>query len=222
MIDMRRIFFFLLCLPVLAVSCNLNVVIGDDVEVMERRDFDSSATAIAVSMGFDVVLDSSVELGVVEVVTSQNIMEYVEVYVEDGTLHIGLAKDNSYHVDTLEARLSPALFRSFAVSGGSEIESYDLIDTTDDIAIAASGGSEVTLKGRCNGVAVAVSGGSDVDLEELEAQHVSAAVSGGSDLSVYAVKGLEVSATGGSEVEYKGEPIIKDFKTSGGSSIERN
>ena len=219
---MRRILYLILCLPLLAVSCNLKVVVGNDIEVTERRDFDPSVTSLAVSMGFDVILDPSVEAGAVEVVTSQNIMEYVEVYVEDGTLHIGLVQNNSYHVDTLEARLSPALFRSFAVSGGSEIEIYDLIDTTDDIAIAASGGSEVTLKGRCNGVAVSVSGGSDVDLEELEAQHVSAAVSGGSDLSVYAVKGLEVSATGGSEVEYKGEPIIKDFKTSGGSSIERN
>ena len=66
-----------------------------------------------------------------------------------------------------------------------------------------------------------VSGGSEADLEELDAEVVAAVVSSGSEATLSATKALELTASGGSEVEYRGTPAILEINTSGGSEVSR-
>ena len=92
----------------------------------------------------------------------------------------------------------------------------------ETLAIAASGGADIEIKGVCTTLTVTASGGADVDLDELIAEVVTAAASGGADIQVYATKQLTVQASGGADVEYSGNPTSTNINTSGGAEVSIN
>lgn len=241
---MKKIMFAVVGLVVLASSCVdivVSTVHGEGEIVTENRTFDpSSVSALAVSSGFDVVLDSSVEPGVVEITTYQNIVEYVDVEVKDGSLDIGMRSGNSYSTERLEARLSPVGLNTFAVSGGADVmcaekvtfegnfilavsggADVDFADVVADEAIVAvSGGADVDVNGVCRHLNVAVSGGADADLGDLCAESVEASASGGADLEIYATASYVIEASGAADVEYRDTGAKLDVKSSGAADVE--
>ena len=240
---MKKIVFVLLGTMILATSCVsivVNSVRGEGEVVVENITFDpSSVQALGVSSGFDVVLDSSVEPGVVEITTCKNIMEYVEVEVSNGSLEIGMRRGNSYDVERLEARLSPVGLSTFAVSGGVDMicsEPLNIegtmvmavsggadVDFAEVVAakavVAVSGGADVELRGGCRELEVAVSGGADVDLGEFCAESVKAEASGGADLDIYATVSYVIDASGAADVEYRNSGATTDIESSGAAEV---
>lgn len=218
---MRVVNIFCALCALMAVGCvPKSVVVGVDTVVEHELSYDCPVTGIAISSGFDVELSEAVADGTIMVVVPENIVPYVVVEQKEGVLYVGLDRNNAYHVDELKAVVNPSQITTFMLSGGSEL-SYDNIVVPGDISLALSGGSEVELKGECDGLAVALSGGSELDVEELRAKHVVVAASGGSTAEIYAEKSLEVAASGGSEIEYLGDPMVKEIQATGGSQVSR-
>ena len=84
---MKKLLFVVVCAMTLSTSCIriATGVKGEGEIVTENIPYDaSSVSAIGVSAGFDVVFDSSIEPGIVQVTTNKNIMEYVEIGVNNG------------------------------------------------------------------------------------------------------------------------------------------
>lgn len=65
------------------------------------------------------------------------------------------------------------------------------------------------------------SGGSDFKGYELAADICNLQASGGSDVYVTINKELSADGTGGSDVFYKGNGLIREVKSSGSSSIKK-
>jgi hypothetical protein len=103
-------------------------------------------------------------------------------------------------------------------SGGSEAE-LDVI--VDRLELTTSGGSDVEISGTANYLEADSSGGSDLEASKLVAVEVDANSSGGSDLAVNVTETLYAHASGGSDIDYEGDPKNRDIDTSGEGDVRR-
>ena len=83
-----------------------------------------------------------------------------------------------------------------------------------------SGASVVDLMGSAARLRLDVSGGSHLDLPQLITQDADLTLSGGSRGSVIVTGTLSVDASGGSQLEYAGDPRLGSIDVSGGSAVE--
>jgi hypothetical protein len=104
------------------------------------------------------------------------------------------------------------------LSGGSELTG-DL--SSDKIAFSLSGGSEAKMFGDCTDASLSGSGGSWFGLEQFRIQNLTFNLSGGSTGRVAVSGNLAGSASGGSSIQYTGDPSLGKISKSGGSSVSK-
>ena len=75
------------------------------------------------------------------------------------------------------------------------------------------------MVGSAGDLTIDASGGSRIFLSEFIANNVDVALSGGSNGSVYAGGRLDADVSGGSHLDYYGDPELNNIHTSSGSSI---
>jgi hypothetical protein len=109
-------------------------------------------------------------------------------------------------------------------SGGSDIRGRNQLKL-DDLAVRASGGSDLALevqakrldlrlsggsdaklRGSADALAIRASGGSDTSASALKTGRATLALSGGSDARVNVAEAIEIHASGGSDVRVTGKP----------------
>ena len=93
--------------------------------------------------------------------------------------------------------------------------------TANSIDIDGSGASSIELTGRVDDLAVEVSGASDAKLYNLTAKGAILRASGASSIGVTVTEILRANSSGASDINYKGNPNVKESNTSGASSIRR-
>ena len=223
---MRKLLFVGVCLMVLATSCIRvvsAVVVGNGQVTTTKMNYDAEGVrSLALSSGFNVVFDKTIEPGTVQITTYENVVEYVVVDVSNGSLEIKMKPNVSYDIDVLEARLSPEGFTVFAVSGGVDLSSVESLQIGSEVVFAASGGADIDLSLSCLNLVLAVSGGANVDFNELSANDINLAVSGGADVEMNGVcNALKADVSGGADVELGGlraKSVVAD--ASGGADLE--
>ena len=93
--------------------------------------------------------------------------------------------------------------------------------TANSIDIDGSGASSIELTGNVDDLAVEVSGASDAKLYNLTAKGAILRASGASSIGVTVTEILRANSSGASDINYKGNPNVKESNTSGASSIRR-
>jgi hypothetical protein len=93
--------------------------------------------------------------------------------------------------------------------------------TANSIDIDGSGASSIELTGRVDDLAVEVSGSSDAKLFNLTAKGAILRASGASNIGVTVTEMLRANSSGASDINYKGNPNVKESNTSGASNIRR-
>ncbi|HEY0679356.1 MAG TPA: head GIN domain-containing protein, partial [Chitinophagaceae bacterium] len=104
------------------------------------------------------------------------------------------------------------------LSGGCDFKGNVSIN---ELNINASGGSDVSISGKAANLVIDVSGGSDLDGYGLTADNCNVSCSGGSDVNITVNKELTADASGGSDIHYRGNAVIKKTNSSGGSSVSK-
>jgi len=196
--------------------------------------------AIEVSGGIDLYLSngpSSVSISA----SSSSVRDHIKTEVENGTLHIYLDKNwhPSLGSNHMKAFVSLPSLTSLGASGGSDVFLQNEIKAGDlqielsggsdlkgklsatHLEIKQSGGSDVHLSGIVQNLQVNASGGSDLNGYDLITDYASLNASGGCDSHLTVNKELRIVASGGSDVTYKGNGVIREVKTSGSSSVTR-
>jgi len=102
------------------------------------------------------------------------------------------------------------------LSGGSDLE-MEL--TANNIECNASGGSDIDLIGSADRIDISCSGGSDVEARKFMVKHCTVSASGGSDVEIHATESIDASASGASDITYKGNPLQVKVHSSGSSDI---
>ena len=107
---------------------------------------------------------------------------------------------------------------NLAVSGGSDFHGKVDVNTLD---AEASGGSDIVISGSAKSIKIDVSGGSDFRGSDFVVENCDIEASGGGDVSITVNKELSATASGGSDIRYKGTGLIRDIKSSGGGSVKK-
>ena len=222
---MRRIKYIL---PVLAFSAILllagcghwsvgNVTVEYNHECTYILD-EAHLTALEVSGGPDVVVDTAMAENQVRVIANTDDFTKLVVKAENGRLVVSNKRNignKGYKVFVPASE-----YKALAVAGGGDLEWHNC--NVDELAVTVSGGADCEIKGKCNTLAIVASGGADAYLDELLAGDVSVVASGGADVGLHAVRTVSVTASGGSDVHIYGTPQILGWSVSGGADVHIN
>ena len=91
----------------------------------------------------------------------------------------------------------------------------------NNLRLDQSGSSDSKISGKADNVDIDLSGASDVKSFDLTSNVCKVKLSGASDVSITVNNELWVTASGASDVKYKGAGVIKEIKTSGSSSVRK-
>ena len=93
--------------------------------------------------------------------------------------------------------------------------------SANSIDIDGSGASSIELIGKVDDLAIEVSGASDAKLYNLTAKGAILRASGASNIGITVTEILRANSSGASDINYKGNPNVKESSTLGASSIRR-
>lgn len=91
----------------------------------------------------------------------------------------------------------------------------------ENLRVDVSGASQANLKGKTEKAQMIASGASSIKSFDLISNYCKIDASGASSIRVQVMKEISAEASGASSIQYKGEAIIKDFNSSGASSVKR-
>ncbi len=233
-----RPIFLLPLLALLLVACDNGIDASGELSTVPYALSDFSGVTAENGCLLTLVADTAFS---VEITTNENYVPYLDVFVRDESLTIRLDPNRSYdgnkvfratvHMPQLRALVLSAGshanlgsgFRSTlplacVLSAGSsargEIE-------TGSLSAVLSAGSEIILTGSGTQGALVASSGSRADLGNFTLNSGSVAASGGSTVTVNVLGALNIDASGGSTVNYRGNPTLGSVNSSGGSTVKR-
>jgi len=208
---------------------------------LETRSFDlADFDSIEVDEGIhlDVARDPAFS---VSITADDNLWDALDVSRQGTTLRIQLRSDTIYSSVTVHAMVSMPVLASLHASGGAHASFSGFDEPSSNVALHASGASEIagdanvesfdvhvsggshaTLTGAAATVQIDGSGGSNADLGGLETSAADVSLSGGSGGSITVDHGLDYHLSGASHLVYFGAPQIGKSETSGGSTAEHH
>jgi len=131
--------------------------------------------------------------------------------IESPKIRIKLTGASDFHGDIKAGTLD------YTLSGASD---YKGQVTASNIIIDGSGASNIELGGTVDDLSLEVSGASDAKLYGLTTKGAVVHASGASHAKVNVSEILKAEANGASNIDYKGNPNVKESNTSGASSIK--
>ncbi len=201
------------------------------------RTFDLTGfTAVEIHNGAQAQISKGDTTSVV-ITVDDNVAGYLDVQKVDNRLVISL-KDGSYKNITFKAAITVPELTGAAATGGSRL-SFGPFTTSSaltfnasggasitgeieggDTTVIASGGADVTLKGKAAKLILNHSGGGTVRLGEFAANDAAVLVTGGSDSEINAFGSVTGSVSGGGELKVNG-PATVNVTTSGGGKVTK-
>ena len=238
---MKKLILFLV---VAAVALNLNAqqeIKDPNAQVRNVKGFH----AIKVSDAIDLYLSQSNDEVVVVSAIEEKYRDRIKTVVENGMLRISMDRsDWSWWKNSgnkkLKAYVSFKTLDKLIASGASDVRVTGTIKSDDlsisisgasdfrgdidvnSLTIDQSGASDATISGTANTVNAEASGASDLKGFDLKTENCKAHASGASDIKISVSKELNARASGASGIYYKGDAVIRDFKSSGASSVKRS
>jgi hypothetical protein len=236
--NMKRIVVIVWALLLSAGVYAQPVVSDPNIQLREAKNFH----AISVSSAFDVYLTQDKEEKVAVSASETKYLEYIKVEVRNGVLEIGWDHKGKWNNGNkkLKAYISFKIIDKLKASGACNVSIIGVLKA-DDLLVDLSGASDLKGKmdtkkltfdisgasdSKISGVAVSLdidaSGASKFKGFDLATDYCSIRASGASDIKITVNKELSATASGASDIDYKGAGVIRDIKTSGASSISRS
>ncbi len=212
-----------------------------DANAQERKV--ESFNAIEISGAINLYLSQGKEVAVAVSASEIELIDKIKTVVRNNTLYISLdTKGMSWKKwgnNQVKAYVTFNRLSKLEASGACNIKSAGKIKVDDlkvelsgasdftgdldlgSIRVDLSGASQVNLKGTVDQALFLASGASSIKAFDLFSNFCKIDASGASSIRVHANKEISLEASGASSIQYKGEAMIKDFNSSGASSVKR-
>ncbi len=229
----KLVFCFLFLLSTLTLSAQW----GDsDADRIEENRKVGSFDAISVGYGIDVHLHQSNKTSV-SVKAKKETMENIITVVKNGTLVIKIDNWRKRVKGKMDVTIHVPNLKEISASGGSDVygkgnwemdnleinlsggSDLEMELTANRLTCNASGGSDIDLIGSADKIDISCSGGSDVEAKKFMVKHCTVSASGGSDVEIHTTESIDASASGASDITYKGNPSQVKVHSSGSSDI---
>jgi Putative auto-transporter adhesin, head GIN domain len=212
-------------------------------ENAEARSISGAFSSIKVSGGIDVYLTQGSDEAVAVSASKDKYKEDIKTEVRDGELHIYYKNSDGLGIylngtnKKLRVYVSFKTLEKVTASGASDVVVTGLLEVpvfslnmsgasdfkgqvkVNSLKVDISGASDVKISGSAADAYIEASGASDAKCYDLVTENCKVSASGASDINITVNKELNVSATGASDVYYKGTCVIKEMRSSGASSI---
>jgi hypothetical protein len=236
---MKKIFFIVaIVFRVFTTNAQDNIVVDPNASV---RSITGQFDAIKVSGGIDLYLSQSDNIAVAVSAANEDYKTGIKTVIENGVLRIfyedekgWIKKDRKLRVyvsfnelkkidasgacDVIMVGSITATALVLHMSGACDFNGTVKLTTLD---INLSGASDAKISGTAKTVNIKSNGASDVKAFDLVTDICNANVSGASDLYITVNSELTASASGASDIKYKGSGVIKEKHSSGASSITK-
>lgn len=223
---------------VLMLQAQNEIVVDPNASV---RKLSGQFDAIKVSGGIDLYLSQSDNIAVAVSAASENFKEGIKTVTENGTLKIFYEGEKGWNRKDRKMRVYVSFneLKKLDATGACDVVVVGSITATDlmlhmsgacdfkgiikvtTLNIDLSGASDAKISGIANTVNVKSSGASDLKAYDLVTDICNANISGASDVHITVKSELTASASGASDIKYKGNGVIKEKHTSGASSISK-
>ena len=202
----------LACSMVSCITVSQTLAVG---EIEERTvTFSEEINTLAISSGFDVIVDKTIPRGEVHITTNSDMYEYIDVSTKDATLNIKL-KSTMLRAEILEARIPEYNYNGIAISGGADLEWFDC--NVPLLTVAASGGADAEISGTIEEMSIASSGGADIDMQ-VNGTTIAVAASGGADVEIDGTfADVSIAVSGGADIDMQGSCTTLSVTASGGA-----
>jgi len=121
----------------------------------------------------------------VEVYTSDNIVDLLDIKVKDNTLYIGFKKDVNVSYKKLEVRVSAETLNGISVAGSGDVFLKNGLQTNDNLSINVAGSGDINADNiTCNNLKVSVAGSGDMVLRNVTATGTEASVAGSGSATI--------------------------------------
>jgi hypothetical protein len=236
---MKKIIVF--GLVVLAgLTANAQKFVVNDANAVARQVNEFSG--VHVSSAIDLYISQGDEIGVAVSSTDLKVRDRIMTEVKDGVLNIwfdGKGWNDWKGNKHMKAYVSVKSLDMIKADGACDVKmmgkiksdrlSIDLSGASDlsgelecnNLDMNVSGASDTKLSGNVGNVSVKLSGASSIKGWGLVAENCDIDASGASSINVIVNKEMKVKANGASDVNYKGNGVIREMKSSGASSINR-
>jgi RNA polymerase sigma factor (sigma-70 family) len=196
-------------------------------------------TAVEVSSVFRVEITRSDSFRTA-ITADDNIFPYIKVTKEGSALRLSLdSRNKSISVTTLKATIAMPALERVELSRSSQVTTKGFASgkvfqakVTEasslngeikagrvELELASAG--KVTLKGAAKEARISANGASSLSLGELTLERADVTLTGGSSATLNVTKKLDYHLSGGSRLEYRGNPSLGKQEVSAGSVVKR-
>lgn len=184
-------------------------------------DFDQ----IAVSGSLDVTYTQQSGKPKVEIYTSDNIVDLLDIYVKNGKLNLGFKKNVKMSYNKLEIRVTSEDLNAVNVAGSGYFKFTNGLKT-DQLKMNVAGSGDITASNiQCSQVFTAnVAGSGDIECKQLKAADMDISVAGSGDLKIEnaLVTSANASVAGSGTVKISGNADKANYSVAGSGDLYAN
>lgn len=184
-------------------------------------DFDQ----IAVSGSLDVTYTQQSGKPKVEIYTSDNIVDLLDIYVKNGKLNLGFKKNVKVSYNKLEIRVTSEDLNAVNVAGSGDFKFTNGLKT-DQLKMNVAGSGDITASNiQCSQEFTAnVAGSGDIECKQLKAADMDISVAGSGDLKIEnaQVTSANASVAGSGTVKISGNADKANYSVAGSGDLYAN
>ena len=181
-------------------------------------DFDQ----IAVSGRLDVTYTQQSGKPKVEIYTSDNIVDLLDIYVKNGKLNLGFKKNVKVSYNKLEIRVTSEDLNAVNVAGSGDFKFTNGLKT-DQLKMNVAGSGDITASNiQCSqGFTANVAGSGDIECKQLKAADMDISVAGSGDLKIEnaQVTSANASVAGSGTVKISGSADKANYSVAGSGDL---
>jgi len=238
---MRNVFLLIVIVLISLSSCRFTggKRIKGNGNVVTKEVTKGDFTKVEQKGSFDVYLSNSPSASV-KIEAEENLIEYIETYVNNNTLVIRTKEGYSLKPDRdVKIYISAPHLTDIQSSGSGDIISQSLLSDSTKISFGVrgsaniqvdvnapeidaeiSGSGDMELKGQTRKFNAEMRGSGNIKASDLKAEDTDVEIKGSGDADVFASSSLNVNVRGSGDVRYKGNApkVTNDIKGSGSVS----
>jgi len=215
-----------------------NIVFDANAEVRKITSFNS----IEVSGAVNLYLSQGTEEAIAVSAVDESVISRIRTSVRDNVLHIDFDSKGlnwrNWSNNKIKAYVTFKTLKKIEASGACNIKTAGLLKLSDlkielsgasdfsgeieatNLVISLSGASVIKLKGTVEKLSINSNGASSAKAYGLKSDYCKIDASGASSVQITVNKEMNAKASGASSINYKGDAVIKDFTSSGASSVK--
>lgn len=184
---------------------------------MKVEDF----TGLNVAGSPDVTYTQKSGKPAVEVYTSDNIVDLLDIHVKNNTLYIGFKKNVSVSYDKLEVRVSSEKLNGISVAGSGDVELKNGLKT-DNLKISVAGSGDIDGDNiSCTDLDISIAGSGDIESSNVTCTNLKLSVAGSGDMKLANVTAnfTKASVAGSGTVVLKGNTQEAEYSVAGSGDL---